>query len=431
MAYRGIADDAIKVIDAQKNREVQMRQLAENARQFDIRTREGARQFDAQLGESARQFDTRTREGGRQFDAQLGENARQFDTQIGENARQFDTKMREGARQFDAGYNLDLFKAEISDALKDAEISAKDADTQMKLLTLKEFVAAAETEQSQRRNRDELAKSAIGSFFSATIMNGGVAPVTAIQLLQKAIGDKDNAVVGGYLDAQSGVGVLQIRDAGGNVTEKRMDAGTMYSLFQSTLGDKAASAFQNFYRGNEVVTAQLEQQKARMAAQTGRNETSANMRKAELYYRFANDLQKEADSLERGKMAFASVQSGTQDPGKLTGPLKEEYERYVAKIGAAQAYRQRAEALLNDGQAPEPASGGAGKSAKTRSPLDVSPSPGLDEETRKAYKIPAAHKIVTLPEGTFVVWSDPETGENRYQRIAGFQGETASAVGAR
>ena len=128
-----------------------VRDLSELARQFDLTTEEGQRQYDnslrqreaefvrqsaidvaqfnASIAEGARQFDVATTQEGQQFNANLAEKGREFDVQATQQAKQFAAQM---------GLNYDELAATVGDAnanrMLSLAVAQGDLDAQRALL---------------------------------------------------------------------------------------------------------------------------------------------------------------------------------------------------------------------------------------------------------------------------------------------------------
>lgn len=271
MAYRGIGDAATAVIESQNRLGMQAAGLSEQARQFDENKKaqeqsrlEQARQFDV----AASQRERGMAEDRRQFEAGLGqrergmaEDRRQFDV----GAAQRERGMAEGARQFDVEQARASAKDEFNMALDamtaQADMESKDAETRKKLLQLREYTAAADEEQKQRRNRENMAKGAFGGLVTAAMRNNGVIPANVLEIANRELGDQNNRIVGGGIDEASGIAFFDVQGPDGQVKQLKMRPENQYALMQTLYGDQGAEMFATTYKNNASVLAAIERKR--------------------------------------------------------------------------------------------------------------------------------------------------------------------------
>lgn len=293
MAFRGIGDVAVGVIGEQKDRAQRGAQLTEQARQFDLRMAEERRQ----RAEQARQFDVSA--GQRQ--AGMSEQARQFDVEQQAAAGQRDWQKGMAERQFTAEQGLaerkmDLanFGAQLSALTASADMQNRDADTQMKMAQLNQYLAATQEEERRRANRETLAKGALGSLALSAIANGGVMPTSAIEIANRELGDKDTRIVGGGVDPQSGVAFFQIRGPDGAVVTKNMPPENQYAVLQETYGDEVAKMFATRYGQNAAVSAAIARAQAAAQAKAAEKATVTPAQSVSMYQKAAENARKAA-----------------------------------------------------------------------------------------------------------------------------------------
>ena len=403
MAFRGVGDQAIEVISDQERLKMQARQLNEQARQADMSTALRGREL---------------REGARQFDVGMAERSRQFDTGV-----ELDrAKMAEQTRQFEHGAALDRFKSALSANLAQSELEQSDAETQLKRATLRQYMAAADEEDMQRANRETMAKSAFSGFFLSAMHNGGTAPAAAVRLLQESVGDKENVVVGGYVDPASGIGVMQVRGPDGTVTERRMSPGTMYGMIESTLGGKTAEAFKAFYIGNAGVTAAIDKEMARAAFEREKRAipTASDMIRggSALVGQAAREL-KAFDT----DPANLRVKSLIGPDGKALKPKDQPaVDAYLEKRAGIARLAAEGRRMIQDaasGARPAAAPEGQGEASEAAAPSVTT----LSAEEMAAFaeggrSVPQNHRVVTEPDGTrTLVYLDPATMEYVQERL--------------
>ena len=268
-SFRGIGDAATQVIQDQNRLGMQAAGLSEQARQFDVSVEERRKAREQQ----AAQFNAAQQAEAARAGAQMAEQSRQFDTGMAQRER----TLAEQQRQFNVGQGLeqakfarqqgiDDFRMGLESLTASADLAGKDADTRMRLAQLGQYVAATADEERKRKNREQMAKGAFGSLAVAALMNGGVMPVSALEIANKELGDKDNRIVGGGVDPESGVAFFNIQSADGTAKQLKMSPENQFALLQNTYGDEVAGIFANKYKQNATVSAALE--RAKIQAQT-------------------------------------------------------------------------------------------------------------------------------------------------------------------
>lgn len=349
MAFTGVGDAAIRV-------KMEQDQRAQQAAQFDKTFDEGQRRFDI----------------GVQADAE----------KEAEQRRQFDVNTSLANRRM----NLFEFGAMLDQRMQDAELAGKDISRQLGLAQLKQYVAATEEEDMRRKNREQLAKGAFGSLAVSGVMNGGVMPASAIELANRELGDKDNRIVGGGVDPQSGIAFFDVQGADGSRKQLKMSPEKQYLVLHDTYGKEVADIFLSNYKENAQVTAALQRAQLKMQADAEKAQADANIRmQADAAKR--NDPVRMAESLEK----VAEARRRQIDAMKMPDPkVVDEMNAEIARI-ENQAIQLRESAL------PE------SMRAKTQEAFTVTP------EMIKKYKIEPGYRIT----------KDPTTGLNTVVWVKG------------
>lgn len=255
--FRGIGDAATQVIQQQKDRDMRAAQLSEQARQFDI----NAANERAKEAEQARRFDTNVglnRE-------QAAEQARRFDVntsvgreQAAEQARQFDVDTARQQAEFSRQQGIDDFNMQLDALTASTDLAAKDADTQMKLATLNEYVTAQREEERRIKNRDNMARTAIGGLVTATILNGGVPPVAALSLASKQLGAEDGSqIAGGLTDPDTDEIIFNVVGKDGAQSEIRVPFERQLPIIEWIGGKPLVDSFASRYKNNAARQAEI------------------------------------------------------------------------------------------------------------------------------------------------------------------------------
>lgn len=258
--FRGIGDSATQVKMQQDQQKLQAAQISESARQADLgrisqaqARAQQASQFDKSQAQQASQFDTAQSAAADKDAWQRDFAERTAVTESGLNERKM---------------NLADFGARLNAMVSDAEVTGKDAETRLRLAQLNQYVAATADEDRRRKNRETLAKGSFGSLAISAMMNGGVMPVSAIELANREIGDPDNRVVGGGTDPETGIAFFNIAKKDGTQTQLKMSPENQYGLLQEVYGDAIASEFAANYKNNAAVNAAIERARAAAAAKS-------------------------------------------------------------------------------------------------------------------------------------------------------------------
>lgn len=305
--FRGIGDAATQVIQQQKDRDMRAAQLSEQARQFDVSRQQEDRQFAVQTG--LRQ--QAAAEQSRQFDAEQAAAAQRQQAGLAEERRQFDATQGLRQAEFSRQQGIDEFRMGLEALTASTDLAAKDADTQLRMAQLKQYLAATQQEEQQRKSRETLAKGTFGSLALSAMMNGGVVPANALALANKEIGDAQNQVVGGGVDPDTGTAFFQFRGPDGTVTTKNMPPESQYALLRETYGDDVAAIFANKYKQNATVAAGIERarlaaDKARLSAISGESASVAK-RLTEMEKNLQTGTQEYADLQKRAKTYTAEL----------------------------------------------------------------------------------------------------------------------------
>lgn len=339
MAFAGIGDAATQVIKEQNQIGMQGASIAENARQFDISARqrrdqlaEQARQFDIQQAENARQFDvSQAEQAGRLAVSESAASARQR-AQLAENARQFDIETAR-ARQ------LDDFKMGLESLTASADLAGKDADTQMRIAQLKQYIAATADEDRRRKNRETMAKGAFGSLALSAIMNGGVMPTSAIELANRELGDKENVIIGGGVDDASGIAFFDVRGSDGSVKQLKMAPEKQYALLQDTYGAEVADMFSKRYSSNEAVMAAIERAKIAAEADMARATATADSRRLTTLVSQADSIGRRLADMEKMN-PYAATTKEYEDLSRREKAYRAEIDKGLGMGGEEQAVQE-------------------------------------------------------------------------------------------
>lgn len=267
MAFRGIGDSATQVKMQQNQQALQAAQIRENARQADM-NRSAQREARAQ---QASQFQASLGEQGRQFDVSqaAGADKTAWQKDFAERGMAQETGMAERKM------NLAEFGASLQAMTAAADMEGKDADTKLRLAQLNQYVAATSDEEKRRANREKLAKGAFGSLAVSGLMNGGVMPVSAIELANRELGDKDNRIVGGGIDPESGIAFFDVQKADGSKQQLKMPPENQFAVLKEVYGDEVAGMFAANYKGNAAINAAIERAKIAAQAKSTADEAKA------------------------------------------------------------------------------------------------------------------------------------------------------------
>lgn len=346
--FRGIGDTATEVkmkqdqmgLQAALSREdrasresMASANLAENARQANMgaamqaqRAAEGVRQFDATL--AAQQEDTAWKRS--QMDQRTAEEQRRYELERGAQGR--------AEQRADRQLSLQEFGSLLSERRFTADAAKDDVQTQMANAQLQQYLAATKEEQMARDNRDRIAKGAFGSLVIAGRLNGGVIPSRAIEIANQQLGDKDNVIVGGGFDENSGIAFFNVRNnQTGEVKQLKMTPDNQYAAIHAGIGKQAADMWLDTFKDKSSARAAVarrklefdEKEAAEVAKEQRKLEAERNdpTKQEERQFKRAEMLQKQAElAMKRAEVGF--------DPD-ATDAERKEYKRQAAAYTAA------------------------------------------------------------------------------------------------
>jgi hypothetical protein len=118
--------------------------------------------------------------------------------------REREEKAREEQRQ-ERQLSIEEYRKELDRRRTEAELGQRDIQTKTANLELNRYIAAADETKKADLAREKLAKTAVAGLLIATDLNGGVAPVAALELFNQHLGDKENRAVGMGRDPVTGL----------------------------------------------------------------------------------------------------------------------------------------------------------------------------------------------------------------------------------
>lgn len=359
--FRGIGDAATEV--KMKQDQMALQESLSNAARASSES-----MANASRAESARQFNisanaqqNRLAEDVRRFDSTLAaqqENTAwarsQEEKKLAEDTRRFDVSQQAALRddqRADRQLSLQEFGARLSEARLGMDAESHDIQTKMGVAQLDQYLAATKEEQMSRTARENMAKGAFGSLVIAGRMNGGVMPLKAIELANQQLGDKDNQIVGGGFDEDTGIAFFNIKnmlDPNAPPKTIRMTPENQYAAIHAGVSKQAADLWMDTFKTASSARLGMERKRMEMDAAMGMFKAkedykstvrgdAASFKKADAYLERAKDIRKQYGIENR---------DATDDERKRAFALADKYSKAADDILMADMPKEQQEFTL-------------------------------------------------------------------------------------
>jgi hypothetical protein len=346
---------------------------AESARQFNAsagmqqgRMAEDARRFDASLG--AQQENTAWERS--QAEKKLAEDTRRFGI-----AQEASGRME--ARQ-ERQLTMEEFRNQLAENRDERAMAQGDVQMKMANAQLQQYLAATDEEKQTKANRERIAKGAFGSLIIAGRLNGGVIPTKALEIANQELGDKENQIVGGGYDENTGLAFFEMRNLKtGEPKQLRMTPENQYAAIHAGIGKQEADMFYDTFKTGSSIRAAMERRRIEL-----QEAGDADMQK----YAIRQQISAE-DPIKRAEVLQKQAELARKKAAIDYDPTATEEQRDAFKR-KAEAYEAQADSLLLPQQ---------------EKPKPFAITPAMQRE----YGIPPGSRVSPNPDGGYtVVWKE-------------------------
>ena len=317
--FRGIGDAATEVALKQDQLAAQASQAAASRAQQDS-------QFNKQM-EAQKENTAWTRSNTEAVNA---ENARRFE--VGQQAVGRQEQRQERQLSMEEVRNQ-LAARRDTQATAQGEIQTKAAQAQ-----LDHYLALAARDKKAQEDREKLAKGAFAGMLFAARDNGGVVPVSALEQANKELGDKDNRIIGGWLDDQTGLATWEMVNVQtGQKTKKNLTPDKQYAMIYGGTSKDEADMWYNMYKAGSVERAAMDRERVglglRIEADKAKQENRAAIR--------AEDPKTKLALIKENLDLAKAYRDRLKEPGLADTPEQKEGWQKSASEYEAEAERLR------------------------------------------------------------------------------------------
>jgi hypothetical protein len=344
-SFRGIGDAATPV-KMQQDQMAQQAALEANRLNQQANQFEESQDFRRKENKVVRDEQKRQFEVGAKADADKLVWARdQAKLKNAEDLRRFDLGQEAAGRQ-EQRQERQLTMEEVRNTLaqrRDTTAAAQgDIQTKAAQAQLDHYLSLAARDKKAQEDREKLAKGAFAGMLFAARDNGGVVPVSVLEQANKELGDKDNRIVGGWLDEQTGLATWEVVNLPtGQKTKKNLTPDKQYAMIYGGTSKDEADMWYNMYKAGSVERAAMDRERIglglRIEADKAKQENRAAIR--------AEDPKTKLALIKENLDLAKAYRDRLKEPGlDDTADQKEEWQK------SASEYEAEAERLRKGSQ---------------------------------------------------------------------------------
>jgi hypothetical protein len=347
-SFRGIGDAATPV-------KMQQDQMAQQAALEANRLNQQAQQFE-ETKDMQKENTAWARSQAEKADA---ENTRRFDIAderankaLAEDSRRFNIGDQRASRGELAGLRGEgraerqLTMEEVRNTLaarRDTQQAAQgEIQTKAAQAQLDHYLAIAAQDKKAREDREKLAKGAFAGMLFAARDNGGIVPVSALEQANRELGDKDNRIIGGWLDDTTGLATWEVLNIPtGQKTKKNLTPDKQYAMIYGGTSKDEADMWYGMYKVGSAERAAMDRERIglglRVEADKAKQENRAAIR--------AEDPKTKLSLIKENLDLAKAYRDRLKEPGLGDTPeQKDEWQK------SASEYEAQAERLRKEGQ---------------------------------------------------------------------------------